>query len=200
MDLSTYSGLQAAIASYLTRDDLSDVIPTFIALFESKFSRVQTLSQMETTATLTPGVDGTVSLPADFSELRYVQANGAPAYMLTASNAAASSSIAGTSGLVRSYFIRGNKLATAPISQYGLTIGYYAKVPALSATNTTNWLLTQYPDAYLYGSLAEAAAFQMDDTALQRWEAMFKGVMQDITSADAGRWNAGAMTIAAPCP
>lgn len=200
MDLSTYSGLQAAIASYLTRDDLSDPIPTFIALFETKFNRVMRLSQMETVTTLTPGADGTVSLPADFLDLRYVQANASPAYMLRASTAAGSAFIATTSGTALTYYVQGGKIATAPISKYGLTISYYAKLPALSNSNTSNWLLAKYPDAYLYGSLAEAAAFQMDDEALQRWEAMFKAVMSDTQSADGGRWNAGAISLSAPCP
>jgi hypothetical protein len=200
MAVANYTDLQAAIASYLVRDDLSDLIPTFIALFESKFSRTMRLSEMETVTTLTPASDGTVNVPTDFAEMRYVQANASPGYMLEALTPAVSSYRSSQSGTARGYYVQAGKIVTAPISQYGLTIGYYAKLPALSATNATNWLLTKYPDAYLYGSLAEASAFQMDDKALARWQAMFQGVMQDIRSADGARWNAGAVSLSVPCP
>jgi hypothetical protein len=39
MDLNSYDGLTAAIADYLNRQDLVSVIPTFIRLAETDFSR-----------------------------------------------------------------------------------------------------------------------------------------------------------------
>jgi hypothetical protein len=47
---------------------------------------------------------------------------------------------------------------------------YYRKTTgmSLSATNTTNVVLTAHPDIYLYGTLCEAAPFLMDDKMLTR--------------------------------
>lgn len=39
MALDTYTGLKAAIASWLMRDDLTDAIPDFIMLAEARISR-----------------------------------------------------------------------------------------------------------------------------------------------------------------
>ena len=40
------------------------------------------------------------------------------------------------------------------------------KIPALSDSNTTNWLLTLSPDVYLFGALAEACLFAPEKAAL----------------------------------
>lgn len=53
MDLSTFSGLKAAVADYLNRDDLTSVIPGFIALAEAKFNRKLRARQMIKRATAT---------------------------------------------------------------------------------------------------------------------------------------------------
>ena len=39
MALSTYSELQSTVASYLNRDDLTAIIPTFITLTENRLNR-----------------------------------------------------------------------------------------------------------------------------------------------------------------
>jgi hypothetical protein len=46
-----------------------------------------------------------------------------------------------------------------PDGAYAAVLEYFAKVPALSNSNTTTWLLTNYPNAYLFGTFAEAEAF-----------------------------------------
>ena len=46
-DLTTYDGLQAAIADYLGRSDLTERIPTFIALAERRMNRELRLRVME---------------------------------------------------------------------------------------------------------------------------------------------------------
>ena len=39
------------------------------------------------------------------------------------------------------------------------TLYYYQKVTALSVANTSNWLLTNFPNLYLFGSLVAAEAY-----------------------------------------
>ena len=48
---------------------------------------------------------------------------------------------------------------------------YWAKIPAL-ASNSTNWLLTDHPNLYLFQSLYFAALFQRDGQAMQDFERM----------------------------
>ena len=44
-----------------------------------------------------------------------------------------------------------------------VNLSYYQAIPGLSTDNTSNWLLTSYPDAYLYGVLAVAYNYLRDD-------------------------------------
>ena len=54
----------------------------------------------------------------------------------------------------------------APSSAITYDLRYYAKIPALSSTNASNWLLLKSPDLYLYSSLLGATVFLKDDDRL----------------------------------
>ena len=60
----------------------------------------------------------------------------------------------------------------------------YRDIPALSDTNTTNWLLTAAPKAYLYGALAELAIFTEDMDNMKMWSAMRDIEMAEVQAAD----------------
>ncbi len=60
-----------------------------------------------------------------------------------------------------------------PANVYTMTMRYRAKVPALSGTNTTNWVLTTHPEIYLYASLMEAEPFLRNDARVQTWGGLF---------------------------
>jgi hypothetical protein len=59
-----------------------------------------------------------------------------------------------------------------PLSTNDIELTYYAKVPALSDSNTTNWLLTAHPGLYIHGIRMYAAEFSEEDEILQK-EALF---------------------------
>ena len=69
MDLSTYTGLKAAVAQFLARDDLTAEIPGFIQLTEAKIRRDVRRTTVRTTL-LTTGES--TPLPADCQELRSI--------------------------------------------------------------------------------------------------------------------------------
>jgi hypothetical protein len=66
----------------------------------------------------------------------------------------------------------GIELYPTPDLTYNASLVYYACVPTLSASNTTNWLLTEAPDVYLYGSLVHSAPYLKDDARAQIWEVL----------------------------
>ena len=70
-----------------------------------------------------------------------------------------------TSGTPNFFTIVGSNilLGVQPDSAKTLQINYYKNLTALSDSNATNDILTNYPELYLYGSLAEAAPFIMQD-------------------------------------
>jgi len=56
----------------------------------------------------------------------------------------------------------------APAGSTDYSIVYYAQNPALSDSNTTNWLLTKSADLYLYSALLEAAPY-LNNERIQIW-------------------------------
>src|SRR5205823_2061803 len=55
----------------------------------------------------------------------------------------------------------------------------------LSGINQTNWLLTNHPDAYLYGTLAAAEPFlSPDDPLVGMWKAQREEILEEILRDD----------------
>ena len=64
----------------------------------------------------------------------------------------------------RFFAIIGRQIVVTPTPSSGtLDIDYYQRIPALTTSNTSNWLLTDAPYVYLYTSLLHATPFLMDD-------------------------------------
>jgi hypothetical protein len=61
---------------------------------------------------------------------------------------------------------------------------YYAKIPALTVSNTSNWLLVDSPDLYLYGSLLQAAPYLQDDQRITTWAALYTTAINDLKVSD----------------
>ena len=53
---------------------------------------------------------------------------------------------------------------------------YIAQIEALSAGNTSNWLLSSHPDAYLYAALLHAAPYLQDDPRV--WAGLAQNAVQ----------------------
>jgi len=56
----------------------------------------------------------------------------------------------------------------------------FRDVTSLSASVSTNWLLTNHPDVYLYGSLLEAQPYLMDDARIASWAQIFERVVSEV--------------------
>ena len=83
------------------------------------------------------------------------------------------------------YSIVQNSIEFAPVPDgtYTLEIVYYQKVPTLSS-NTTNWLLDNHPDAYLYGTLQHSAPYLQSDERVGVWAGKYQQVIEQITTSD----------------
>lgn len=177
MAISTYAELQTAVANWLDRTDLSARIPEFITIAEVGLDR--TLRARELISRATATVDEQYeNLPRDFAqEIRLYLTSTSPTVQLKSMSPASlvqqfPNSSAGTP---RAYAIVGPQIQFAPqpdaSASITMELTYYSKVSsfALSDSNTSNVILDQHPDVYLYATLAEAAPFLMDDKAAQRY-------------------------------
>jgi hypothetical protein len=184
MSIATYAELQTAIANFLNRDDLTSVIPDFIALCEAQINRDVRDYRMIAQTNLT--LDGkTESLPADWVEtIRLNITTGETAEVELASRAELAGrrqERADASGRPMLFAHVGTsiELFPTPDGSYTGELTYYQKVPDL-ATNSTNWLLTAAPDIYLYGSLVHSAPYLHEDNRAAMWAAMYQASVEAL--------------------
>ena len=189
MALDTFSGLKTTIADYLNRDDLTSIIPSFISIAEAKFNRKLRVRQMVKRATATLDT-AFFAFPSDFLQAKEFQLNTNPITYLEfitekqGDLLRQDSFIA--SGQPKYYTIVGTQLEViaTPDSSYTGELTYYGKIPALSDSNTSNWLLAYAPDLYLYGALVEATPYLKDDERLGTWSTLYTNSLGDIEVAD----------------
>lgn len=205
MALDTYDNLKLEIASFLNRDDLTANIDTFIDLAETRHARDLRIREMEAVSTSITTVAGTQSydLPTGYLELRYAMLQTSPytmlQYMTPADFFRVYNEGEGT-GMPVYYTIVGKKiyLGHSPDSANVLELGFFQRATALSSSNTTNDILTNFPDLYLYGSLAETSPFLMQDERLAVWSSLYKeGVRTANESAQRGRVSAAPLQMSA---
>lgn len=189
MAFASYSELKTTVANYLARNDLTSIIPDFIRLAEIRLQREIRTRQMLVVATaLTTGGDSTVGLPTDFLQMRDIHANTTPVSTLRykAPNAFYETSRTTESGRPIDYTTLGSEIQLAPIpdTSYTLQMLYYGKPAVLSDSNASNVFLANYPDALLYGALAEAEPYLMNDARIQTWAALYDRAITAINNSD----------------
>lgn len=189
MALANYTDLKATVANYLGRSDLTSQIVDFISLAEIRMARELRLRQMlKTVTTSTTGGDSTVSLPEDFLEIRDLFVEATPRIKLQyVSPSVFSFDVkSSVSGVPVIYTMRGDEFEFAPVPDAAYTIQmlYYANPPALSDSNLSNVFFVAAPDALLYGALAEAEPYLMNDTRIQTWASLYLNAIERITTSD----------------
>jgi len=200
MAISSYSELQTAVSNWLDRPDLAGIIPDFIFLAEAKFNRRLRTMEMESRAT-TDTIAGQAfyALPDDALAITNIQLNTNPKTVLERyTKEQVDREYATGTGQPRVFTLNANQieLGPSPDSNYELEISYYEEIPVLSDTNTTNWLLDQAPDLYLYGALMEAAPYVKDKDAIVFWSQKYEATMKRIQSADVkDKWATGPLTM-----
>lgn len=190
--IADYAELQSAIADFLIRDDLTAAIPTFIRLCEARIDRELTHWRQERRSTAQ--LDAQYStIPSDFLRPIRLQLldtyTGEVAPISTAQMLQMRQDRNDRAGRPEYYALTGGalELFPTPDDTYDASLVYYGRVPALSDTNTTNWLLTEAPDVYLYGSLLHSAPYLKDDARIGLWEGLFGQGLNtlNISSGDA---------------
>ena len=189
MAISTYNELKTAVANWLDRDDLTDRIPEFIALAEARMNRVLRLRMMESKYTAsTVASQRNYNLPTGYVQMRNFQINTSPITPLQYVSPEIYDRLWGgsTGGTPQFYTIIANEIQLGPIPGSVLTMEmlFYKKITALSASNTTEQMLTDNPDIYLYGALLEAEPFIMNDERVGLWAKGFQQAVADLQEQD----------------
>lgn len=184
MSIANYAELKTAVANFMARSDLTNQIPDFITMAESRMSRELETREQEkrSQATLVAG-DEYILLPNDFREVREVKINASPTRVLTYYSPSALDSMYSSNGqgMPEGYSIVGLELKMRPIpdSAYTQEIVYIGSLPNISNT-TTPILFTRSPDLYLYGALAEGYAYLLDEARAAQYDQKFTRILEEI--------------------
>jgi hypothetical protein len=188
--ITDYTTLQATIADYLNRDDLTSQIQTFIQLTEAQIRRrVRRKTVRNPAFAIASGVALT-ALPTDCSEVRsLIPVTGSPSLdkalsvateaMVADLNAAR----AGAAGRPQLFAVIDGVNALfgpTPDADYTATLTYYQSLTSLSGTNTTNTVLVEAPDIYLFGALTQAAPFLEHDERIGTWKDLFDAAVMEL--------------------
>jgi hypothetical protein len=191
MALTTYAELKTSVGDWLNRTDLATAISDFVSLAEAQIERQLRTRQMivRANASFAAAAEyGTV--PDDFLETKSIKLDTNPITYLSFQTIDAMDQLSNTtylsSGKPLYFSIVGSQFRLLPIpdGEYTAELVYYAKLAKLSNTNTTNWLLTQAPDVYLYGSLLQAAPYLQDDARISVWSSLYQAGLEQLQIAD----------------
>jgi len=199
MALSTYDEMKTAIANWADRADLAQFIPDFIALCEARYNRELRLRSMEQKQFAnTVGGQANYALPTNYLQMREFRLNTSPTKSLQYVSPEIYESWNVGTGEPKWYTIIANEIRLGPVPAgvYEMEMLFWQKFPSLSSTTTTNWMLQNSPDIYLYGSLMEMEPFIQNDQRTALWAAGYDRAVQTLQlQDDKDRHSGSALTV-----
>lgn len=186
--ITSYATLQASIASFLHRSDMTDIIKELISDAEFRIANELRIRAME--ASFSSAISsGVVALPSGFLEWQFLYIDDTSAQKLERKDAEwIYTNYPTRSGSGKPVFFarEGDNVIFGPYpgSAYTVKGRYYKKLDALSDSNTTNWFITNAPDLLRYGALCEAAPYMQDDPRIGVWERKYEQVKQRIKATE----------------
>lgn len=200
MSITTHDQLLTAVADYLGArgTDLASVDDDFVLLCEARLNygnadpdpRLQSPAlrcrEMEQRATAT-ATGEFIALPTDYLAMKALKLTGtSPPRQLKAMPKMQFDAVLDTSdsGTPVWYEVINNEIRLAPIpTSSALEILYYKKIPAL-VSNDPNWLLSDHPGIYLYGTLLEAAIYIKEDSDFERFGRQFSSMVTSLNNME----------------
>ena len=191
--ISTYAELKTAIADWLHRKDLAARIPDFIMLAENRMNTEIRSRELEVILPVwASAANSTIDLPSDMVEMRRLRMSGDRQDVLTyvTPDALASRYGNSASGYPSVFTVIGNKLQFGPVPDvnYLMELIYQRRITPLSDAAPSNWILSKYPDAYLYGALLAAIPYTQEDNRAAVFSPLYNLAITNINAVD---WYSG---------
>ena len=187
MAITTYAELKTSITDFLNRDDLDAATPTFISLAEADMQRKirHWRQEKRSNANLNSRYS---DVPSDFLEvIRFGVSGGNHSTLEIVSQGDMLDlrmKSRDASGSPRYYALTAGEieLFPTPSAVTATELYYYSKIDGLSDSNTSNWLLENHPDAYLYGALVHSAPYLADDARVAVWASLYQNAISSINA------------------
>lgn len=186
MAISTYSELKTAVQDFLHRTDLTAQYDNWIDLTETMLKRSPRSvnrpgyggvrgNLTKTSGTTMTASQRYVSKPSDLQDALSFQLTATDNYLQYLAPGQMRIIQQTGTGMPKYFTITDTiDFNIAPDSAYAYEILYYPTFPALSDSQTTNWVLTNYPDVYLAGCLYWANRFIQNDQESENWLSQYK--------------------------
>ena len=192
MAISTFAELKTAVDAWADQGGALDAyLEDFIGLATDMFNHgsdmVQPLRvrEMVAVSSLTPA-SGVCTLPTDYLQYRRVVEKASIRRELTyiAPMVAEQDYADRAGGLSDDFTIVGSSLYMFPVSTNDIELTYFQKIPDLSVSATTNWLLTKHPMIYLHGALMQLALFRRDEELASRSAQIISSLTNGLHNSD----------------
>lgn len=194
MSLTTYDGLVAAIirtANRGTDADFAAAVPDFIALAEAEMRRViRALSEVQTLDVTID--DDSFPLPCGFDGIVSFNGRGTSPRGWTYVAIDTLDGVFNPTGMNYSLSSDTIYFTKAPGD---VRLRYRALFNPLGPRCRCNWVLTNHPDAYLYGALMQAAPYLEDDARLPVWGSLFGKAIDQINRQAINQMNGGPLLM-----
>lgn len=179
--ITNFATLVAAVKDFADRTDMTDAqAELFIQLGEDRINDLLRVYQMEASTTIPVNSSGVGTLPTDFLEMKVVYDSDnvvlpqiTPEFLVEM-----------PTGGKKSYTLLADTLRTAPPEAEDITIVYYAKVPNLNSSDTTNWLLTLKPSIYFYAAMLSYAVWRDEDAEIGKWDGALNRAIAELDKAE----------------
>lgn len=186
--VTSWATLNTEVANVLDRTDLTNDIPFMIQLAEFRIYRELRVRQMET-ALSAAIASGVLAVPSGYREMKFAYVNTTPTTKLQRKDAEWIYLHYPTrsSDRVPKFFAREGEnfiFGPYPDSTYTIKGVYYKQLTLLSASNTSNWLITDAPDLIYFATLCEAAPWLGNSESIPIWEGKYQLAKKRVQQQD----------------
>ena len=189
MALDTFANLKTAVRNWTRRNDIDEFIVDVIDICETEIyaNPVEPLAvrELETRATAVASTSSRfIELPTGYLAMRRLQIT--TTFRSNVEQRAPSALVIRTgSGRPRYCSISSQiEFDRQPDSAYALEMFYYKRPTVLSDANTTNTVLTNYPNIYLHGCAWAAYDFAGEEVKADARYKMFMAAIQGANKKD----------------
>ena len=186
--ITDYSTLQTAIANWLARADLTNIIPELIQMGENRIwrdLRSQWMLNSED-AVLTAG---SYTLLGNFIELASVAINTGGVWVALEPLTTVQD-LSSTNNTPYGYIIRSGAIyVQGGLGNEEIRVNYWGKYGGGYLSDSNDGLIAKFPDIYLYAALLEATPYLKNDARIPVWQAAYSRAIQtENDNSNASRW------------
>ena len=173
MSIDTYATLKTAIAGWTHRDDLTASLGDFITMAETRIFSDLKVKEMEARTDYTP-TSRYLTTPTRLTSIRRIVAKAATPVELMATSPDGLRRVYDTAtGTPSHYTVLGSEIEFNRIPNVDMEILHFAAPAALSDTDTSNAVLSAYPQIYLAACMVQAGLYMVDDGMVAKWQGMY---------------------------